>query len=181
MLLLDEADVFLTQNSATDTERNALVSGKSLKPGKSILRRANKIELSFLGALEYYEGIFFLTTNRVGVFDETFKSRIHISLYYPPLKQEQTQKIWRSHIEKLMLDLRIETDRIDLILCANEIYKRQQDLQFGPVWYGRQIRNAFQSAVALAGFHANPGERIRLTRKYFQQVFEVSGQFNNDM
>jgi hypothetical protein len=39
----------------------------------------------FPRVLEYYEGILFLTTNRVGVFDETFKSRIHLPLYYPLL------------------------------------------------------------------------------------------------
>ena len=133
----------------------------------------------FLRTLEYYEGILFLTTNRVGVFDEAFKSRIHISLYYPPLKQEQTIKIWRAHIEKAIQDTRIEVDAIDLILGANEIFERQLDPQFGPVWNGRQIRNAFQSAVALAGFHTKAGEAIKLERKYFKQVFEVSDQFSN--
>jgi hypothetical protein len=36
----------------------------------------------FLRVLEYYSGILFLTTNRVGIMDEAFKSRIHVSLYY---------------------------------------------------------------------------------------------------
>ncbi|PNP59062.1 hypothetical protein THARTR1_01310 [Trichoderma harzianum] len=160
VMLLDEADVFLAQRTATDTERNALVS-------------------VFLRTLEYYEGILFLTTNRVGVFDEAFKSRIHISLYYPPLQQDQTLKIWNSHIQKATQDPRIKIDSEQLILCANHIFERQLDPQFGPVWNGRQIRNAFQSAVALACFHAKTGGPIQLETKYFRQVFDVSDQFSN--
>ncbi|KAF5641648.1 aaa family atpase [Fusarium sp. NRRL 52700] len=160
VMLLDEADIFLAQRTPTDMERNALVS-------------------VFLRTLEYYEGILFLTTNRVGVFDEAFKSRVHISLYYPPLSREQTLKIWRAHIEKASFNHRIEVDPSDLLLCANEIFERQSDPQFGPVWNGRQIRNAFQSAVALAGFHSKAGEPINLERRFFLQVFQVSDKFSN--
>lgn len=45
IVLLDEADIFLTRRNKTDLERNALVS-------------------VFLRTLEYYTGILFLTTNR---------------------------------------------------------------------------------------------------------------------
>src|SRR6202012_1302752 len=48
ILLLDEADVFLEQRSIHDIHRNALVS-------------------IFLRLLEYFQGILFLTTNRVEV------------------------------------------------------------------------------------------------------------------
>lgn len=62
VMLLDEADVFLARRSREDHTRNAIVS-------------------VFLRMLEYYKGILFLTTNRIGTFDEAFKSRIHISLF----------------------------------------------------------------------------------------------------
>jgi hypothetical protein len=62
VLLLDEAEVFLAKRNNEDLKRNAMVS-------------------VFLRVLEYYSGILFLTTNRVGTIDEAFKSRIHISLY----------------------------------------------------------------------------------------------------
>lgn len=61
VLLLDEADVFLAERTKTDIERNALVS-------------------LFLRTLEYYDGLLFLTTNRVGTLDEAFRSRIHVTL-----------------------------------------------------------------------------------------------------
>lgn len=47
VVLLDEADVFLEERDVRDLNRNALVS-------------------VFLRALEYYEGILILTSNRVG-------------------------------------------------------------------------------------------------------------------
>lgn len=54
----------------------------------------------FLRVLEYYQGILFLTTNRVGAFDEAFKSRIHISLYYPELAKPQSLKIWEMNLAR---------------------------------------------------------------------------------
>lgn len=68
VVLLDETDVFLEQRSFEDLERNALVS-------------------YFLRVLEYYESILVLTSNRVGVFDEAFKSRIQLAHphHYPTL------------------------------------------------------------------------------------------------
>lgn len=58
VLLLDEADVFLEKRSIHDIHRNALVS-------------------IFLRLLEYFQGILFLTTNRVETFDDAFQSRKH--------------------------------------------------------------------------------------------------------
>lgn len=54
VLLLDECDVFLEARSAHDLERNKIVS-------------------IFLRTLEYYEGILFLTTNRVKNMDPAFQ------------------------------------------------------------------------------------------------------------
>ncbi|KAI1157218.1 hypothetical protein F4825DRAFT_468016 [Nemania diffusa] len=82
VLLLDEADVFLSRRELGDLKRNALVS-------------------VFLRVLEYYSGILFLTTNRVGTLDEAFKSRIHVSLYYPPLDRTQTTAIFDVSIRKI--------------------------------------------------------------------------------
>lgn len=54
VLLLDEADVFLEARSTHDLERNKLIS-------------------IFLRILEYYQGFFFLTTNRVDNIDAAFR------------------------------------------------------------------------------------------------------------
>ncbi|KAF2177301.1 hypothetical protein K469DRAFT_742614, partial [Zopfia rhizophila CBS 207.26] len=61
ILLLDEADVFVEQRTTENTLCNALVT-------------------VFLRKLEYFEGILFLTTNRVRTFDEAIVSRIHLAI-----------------------------------------------------------------------------------------------------
>jgi SpoVK/Ycf46/Vps4 family AAA+-type ATPase len=90
ILLLDEADVFLEARSTSELERNKMVS-------------------IFLRMLEYYEGILFLTTNRVKQIDDAFHSRIHVSLHYPPLAALGRRQIWKAflsggQLEKAELD-----------------------------------------------------------------------------
>ncbi|MCJ1465286.1 hypothetical protein MMC07_003902 [Pseudocyphellaria aurata] len=80
VLLLDEADVFLEQRSAHDLERNKLVS-------------------IFLRILEYYEGILFLTTNRVDHIDAAFQSRIHISIKYQELSASSRRHVWANFLQ----------------------------------------------------------------------------------
>jgi AAA+ superfamily predicted ATPase len=82
ILLLDEADVFLEQRQAQDVHRNALVS-------------------VFLRLLEYYQGILFLTTNRVQTFDEAFQSRIHMGIGYKELAPKAMKDIWQYYVGKV--------------------------------------------------------------------------------
>lgn len=139
VLLLDEADVFLSQRSKLDMKRNALVS-------------------VFLRVLEYYNGLLFLTTNRVGTMDAAFKSRIHLSLYYPPLDKTQTRDIFRLNISKLR---QIESERQRMTGEPQIVIKENEILDFASrhyenlarstgCWNGRQIRSAFQIASSLA-------------------------------
>ncbi len=138
VLLLDEADVFLARRTNTDIKRNSLVS-------------------VFLRVLEYFTGVLFLTTNRVGAFDEAFKSRIHISLYYPPLDKDMTRSIWKMNLERLekknqRRDEPMHLDDKEILEFAQRHYA--ETFPRGANWNGRQIRNAFQTASALAEYEA---------------------------
>lgn len=82
ILLLDEADVFLEARQPHDIHRNSLVS-------------------VFLRLTEYYQGILFLTTNRVETFDEAFQSRIHMGIRYENLPPKARKKIWQHHVGKV--------------------------------------------------------------------------------
>lgn len=115
----------------------------------------------FLRVLEYYNGILFLTTNRVGTIDEAFKSRIHVSLYYPPLNREQTVDIFAVNLRRLheieaakaarRLDhTPLEIDDDSILRFAKKHFKNHGPSQ---KWNGRQIRNAFQVAYSLAQFN----------------------------
>jgi SpoVK/Ycf46/Vps4 family AAA+-type ATPase len=81
ILLLDEADVFLERRSPESLARNGLVS-------------------VFLRKLEYYEGIMFLTTNRVSHFDEAILSRTHLMLRYDDLTKEARKQVWGNFLSR---------------------------------------------------------------------------------
>ncbi|KAK3985238.1 hypothetical protein QBC44DRAFT_353165 [Cladorrhinum sp. PSN332] len=77
MLLLDEADVFLSERSDEGLERNELVS-------------------IFLTKLEYYQGILFLTTNRFSSIDHAFQSRVDLFLPYYDLDGPSRKQVWHN-------------------------------------------------------------------------------------
>jgi hypothetical protein len=117
----------------------------------------------FLRVLEYYAGILFLTTNRIGDFDEAFASRVHINLYYPQLNQESTLEIFklnlrliRQRFEKKGRRLRI--DEHDILSFAQAYWDDNKMMR----WNGRQIRNGCQTALALAEFDAQGGSHERI-------------------
>lgn len=128
----------------------------------------------FLRVLEYYAGVLFLTTNRIGDFDEAFSSRIHISLYYPPLKRSSTKKIFdlnlrniQQRIEERGVEIEVEHDQI--LTWAVDYWRRNKKMR----WNGRQIRNACQTALALAEYDAqHPTEKA---------ADELSGQVQGDV
>jgi len=154
-----------------------IVAGLPVPGGLSMLIACTPPITVFLRILEYYSGILFLTTNRVGTLDEAFKSRIHISLYYPPLDRRQTLDIFEVNIRKLqeivlqkdkleaeLRALHDSTDNSDPALRQPFFINRERILHYAgwhydinqdtpqQRWNGRQIRNAFQIAYSLARF-----------------------------
>ncbi|KAI0006576.1 P-loop containing nucleoside triphosphate hydrolase protein [Xylariaceae sp. FL0662B] len=159
VLLLDEAEVFLTKRNLQDLTRNAMVS-------------------VFLRALEFYSGILFLTTNRVGTIDEAFKSRIHISLYYPPLDWKTSKLIWQVNMRRSQA--KVEIDKDDIIRFAKKHYIRSDE---NSRWNGRQIYNAFKTAIALAEFEKQTADGDKdqkpvLTASHLRQVAQVAKDFD---
>ncbi|KAK3683413.1 P-loop containing nucleoside triphosphate hydrolase protein [Podospora appendiculata] len=157
VLLIDEADVFMERRTTADLVRNSLVAG-------------------FLRALENYDGILFLTTNRVGAFDDAFISRIHVQLFYDEFTDSQRQEVWQTFIRKLA---RERGDSIRLNIDAKE-YIRGSEMR-AVKWNGREIRNAFQTAVALAEYGADKDEdgKILVTDTHLRAVVELSRDFKD--
>jgi SpoVK/Ycf46/Vps4 family AAA+-type ATPase len=153
ILLIDEADVFLAERGKGDLKRNSLVAGMSIVIPDYSSPMSN--QAVFLRIMEYYSGVLFLTTNRVGVFDEAFTSRMHISLYYPPLERASTRQIFEKNMERIKSRYERNQRQIDIKVSeitefALEYYDDNKEGR----WNGRQIRNAFQSALALAELKA---------------------------
>ncbi|KAK8081104.1 ATPase [Apiospora hydei] len=154
VMLLDEADVWLERRMTSNLERNILVA-------------------------EYYRGILFLTSNRVGTFDDAFISRIHVVIHYEDLGEPQRKRIWEQFFDKL------ERERKESIIVesrAKHFVLNDSEMRKIP-WNGREIRNAFQTAVSLAEyrFHFEGGkeesDKIVLDKMDFEQVCQMSLDF----
>ncbi|KAI3338701.1 hypothetical protein F4824DRAFT_74130 [Ustulina deusta] len=160
VLLLDEADVFLAKRDQRDVQRNGLVS-------------------VFLRVLEYYSGILFLTTNRVGDIDDAFRSRLHLTLYYPKLTKSQTKAIFSHNFTRIAA---INSERKENGLPPFEYTKSEEEIlkwakknyeRLG--WNGRQIRNAFQTVLALSEFDARgKGSKSKNRNKLATPTVELS-------
>ncbi|CAK7226967.1 hypothetical protein SEUCBS140593_006420 [Sporothrix eucalyptigena] len=147
LVLLDEADVFLEARKATDLRRNGLVS-------------------VFLRALEYFRGVLFLTTNRVQTFDDAFTSRIHVALHYRPLTAEGRRRVWMQHFARIERD---SGGRIFVLRSAREYAYEDAEVHALEL-NGREIRNALQTAVALA-----EADALDLTQK-LEGDAEIAGK-----
>lgn len=108
VLLFDEADIFLSERVASDLERSAIVG-------------------IFLRLLDYYEGTFFLTTNRGHEIDKAFKSRVTLYLNYPELTSDTRHTIWVNMLKSANLNALVDL----------EIWGKIIDTPLN----GRQIRN----------------------------------------
>ena len=148
VLLLDEADVFLEKREVHDIHRNALVS-------------------IFLRLLEYFQGILFLTTNRVETFDDAFQSRIHIALRYGELTAKAKKSVWKMFLDRCRE--KEGTEVADFSDYDLDILSRKE-------LNGRQIKNAVRTAQALA-----LNEKKMLTLQHIKQVLEVSESFDRDL
>lgn len=146
VLLLDEADVFLEKRESHDIHRNALVS-------------------IFLRLLEYFQGILFLTTNRVNTFDEAFQSRIHIALRYGDLTPKARKSVYKTFLERCRKSSGVaEISEAELdALCRHQLN-------------GREIKNVIRTAQALA-LH----EDSILKLSHIKRVLDVAETFDRDL
>lgn len=137
--------------------------------------------------MEYYSGVLFLTTNRVGDFDEAFTSRIHVSLYYPELDIAKTAEVFKINLNMIEDRFKIKGSKIDIdkdgiLKFASQYYTENPQARLN----GRQIRNACQTALALAEYETLesnhdsvhlPGQTVNLWMKHFEKVRDAYLEF----
>lgn len=90
----------------------------------------------FLRILEYYEGILFLTTNRVDNIDAAFQSRIHISLAYGDLSVSSRRHVWSNFLSASSK--------------AHAFSDHDLDELAAHAMNGREIKNVLKTAKLLA-------------------------------
>jgi ATP-dependent Clp protease ATP-binding subunit ClpA len=98
------------------------------------------INIVFLRALDYFEGIIFFTTNRVVQFDEAFMSRIHVAVGYDSLDDKAREQIWETFFRKLKENHRNGGPKIDYDYDAKQYVRKSDDVK-SLQWNGREIRN----------------------------------------
>ena len=138
IVLIDEAETFLTKRREGDMSRNAIVA-------------------AFLRTLEYHQGMIFLTTNEPGRIDDAIMSRIHLAIQYRTLTKDQRSQIWTNMIEQLERDEDRQpphVPKIKITSTAIALVTQESGFAEGEIDQlkvsGRDIRNAFQAAVRLA-------------------------------
>eukprot|EP01117_Protostelium_nocturnum_P011204 TRINITY_DN4066_c0_g1_i1.p1 TRINITY_DN4066_c0_g1~~TRINITY_DN4066_c0_g1_i1.p1 ORF type:complete len:183 (+),score=62.05 TRINITY_DN4066_c0_g1_i1:164-712(+) len=139
VILIDEADIFLEKRANNDIERNAMVG-------------------IFLRLLEYHQGYLFLTTNRVGCFDEAFHSRINVSIHYKDLDKSARVQIWKNFCE--------------IAKITGVSYEALAEHELN----GRQIRNTVRLAQCLAKDEAKP-----VSMEHFEQAISIPVLFHKSV
>ncbi|KAI9665062.1 MAG: hypothetical protein M1821_006510 [Bathelium mastoideum] len=145
IILIDEADVFLEQRTVQDLNRNCLVS-------------------LFLRVLEYYEGVLFLTTNRITTFDLAFKSRTHLALKFHELSESARKDLWKSFVRR--------TSNADIDAWPESIFDELAAVELN----GRQIKNAVRTANTLAISSNAP-----ISQEHLLIVLEAQKEFEADL
>ncbi|KAK8079318.1 hypothetical protein PG994_003125 [Apiospora phragmitis] len=141
VILLDEAVVFLERGNSHVLNRNRLVS-------------------IFLCTLEYFEGVLFLTTNRLQDFDSAFESRIDVRLEFPDLNQASRLRVWKNLLGKLKQPVTF-TENEYKTLAAAEVN-------------GRRIKNIIKSSAFIAAAEDEEGGEASLKMKHIQTMLQIS-------
>ncbi|KAL2376051.1 hypothetical protein RJZ90_007765 [Blastomyces dermatitidis] len=149
ILLVDEADVFLQRRSVGGVHNHSVTV--------------------FLRKLEYFEGVLFLTTNRVDEFDDAILSRIHYKLKYEDLGREFRRDVWRSFLSKS------RTHKGSAQLFSDQLHKLE-----GLDLSAREIKNLAMIAHALATVRGervsyNHLEQAVASNKEFAHAFNRTG------
>jgi len=104
-----------------------------------------------------------------------------MALYYPPLNWQTTEKIWRNLIHRTLESptTKVKCSLDILIAFARQLFDEQERNSDPTHWNGRQIRNAFQSAIALARNESSGlDKQVVVEPRHFSTVARVSNEFN---
>ena len=136
VMLIDEVDMFLEKRRAHELQRNALVSGWS--NAGNFRNHADYITV-FLRILEYFQGILFLTTNRITACDPAIKARIDLVIKYETLSISVRRDLFEAFIRRSCptYDPEVLDDGFLEQLAGAELN-------------GREIKNVVRMAQALA-------------------------------
>lgn len=123
------------------------------------------MRIVFLRALEYYNGVLILTTNRVTSLDTAFRSRIHLGIKYNPLSVDTRRQIWQTFVRQSTGD---KADEFLNDTILEEISAYEFD--------GRMIKNAVRMAHAVA-----TDEGVDINVCHMRKAIQSLQDFKQDM
>lgn len=132
--------------------------------------------------MEYFKGLLFLTTNRVGQIDDAFISRVHIAIGYKAFSPQNRSRIWEGFSRKLAKE---QAGKIQISPGARK-WVLQKAESGNAQLNGRDIRNALQTAITLAEAEAEEDPSfdfdkmtIIVDQSHFERVLEISNKFHD--
>ena len=159
LVLLDEADIFVERRSeSSGILRNSMVS-------------------VMLKMIEYFQGVLFLTTNRVETFDPAFQTRITAAIKYEKLDAASRAAVWHNLIVASGHETCLKAKGGDVDVEVLGQYEMN----------GRSIKNALRLTLSLAMAEAvemregGDGETLVLRHAPLIETVEMCVQFSKDM
>jgi SpoVK/Ycf46/Vps4 family AAA+-type ATPase len=165
IILLDEADVFLETRGT---------------PGEKVFER-NALVAVMLRILEYFDGVLFLTTNRVMKLDIAMLSRIHYAIHFSELTKDQETGIWNEQVGQLEVAKGNVTfkEKAKIKNYVESYQKRPRGARFNQRigLNGREIHNVFKTAQHMA--NGDGGRQIR--KEDLVDAIEAIENFRSEM
>ena len=134
------------------------------------------MDIVLLRVLEYYDGIFILTTNRLKPFDIVVQSRVNFAIRYKDLDDRQKKAIYKNFVEHLTDDNTAKKQKLLDWLDEDEKTEEYGGSPFKEL-NGRQIRNVLFSAASIA--QGDSDKRLKLL--HIKRILRETTNFVKDM
>ena len=131
--------------------------------------------VALLRALEIYDGILILTTNRLKFFDHAVQSRVNFAIRYKDLDDRQKREIFLNFIRQLTDENTYDKQELESWIDGNGLLESGES-PFESL-NGRQIRNVLFSAASIA--QNDSDKRLKLT--HIEQILKETTNFVKDM
>jgi hypothetical protein len=132
--------------------------------------------------MEYFTGLLFLTTNRIGQIDDAFISRVHTAIGYPPLDADARTRIWQGFFRKLATE---RAGKIQISPAARKWVLEKAQAGSAQI-NGRDIRNALQTAITLAEAECEEDPEfdfgkmvVIVDQSHFERVLSITNKFHD--
>lgn len=118
----------------------------------NILTLSPSLLAVFLRNLEYYRGIIFLTTNRLGTIDVAFQSRVCLAVRYNLLTPELCSQLWLNFIDRLNpSESEVKAELLDVLMISRSGNSTEGRSATSSAWRSLSLWPE-RSGVARCGF-----------------------------